>query len=457
MTDVIDTILDELGQLPLWAVLLTVGVVMALETTMLVGVVVPGDVVVLFAASTGRPVSELALVATAVTLGSLTGETVGYSVGRRWGPRLRTSRAGQRLGEEHWDRAADFLQQRGGRAVFLARYLAAIHAVTPIVAGTLGMRYRRFIGWCAAGGVTWSALYVVLGALAGASYRRYADTVEDLTSVALGGLAGAAVFLFAGSLVRRRVAHRLMQRLVHRLPRLPRLPRPSTLPLPDLVLVALLAGVAALLTATAPREAGAEQPDLLAYALVVGGAVALLGRRRWPVPVLAVTILAFAAYHLVGYPSNPPVLAIAAAVHGAARAGYRSPALVAGGLVSGGGIAHQWLVEGGDVPAVATVLGTALLVTAALLGDAVRTAAAPTAAATETTEPPGPPEPPEPPETTEPPGAPTVTSTARLFAATPPSSRPPISWVPSDTCVDVRQHVAPYYGGSASPHPVGDR
>lgn len=46
-----DALLDRLDRLPLGAVLLAVGVVMAMETTMLVGVVVPGDLVVLFAAS----------------------------------------------------------------------------------------------------------------------------------------------------------------------------------------------------------------------------------------------------------------------------------------------------------------------------------------------------------------------------------------------------------------------
>jgi membrane-associated protein len=361
VTDVINTILDELGQLPLWATLLTVCVVMALETTMLVGVVVPGDIVVLFAASTDRPVPELVLVAVAVTLGSLTGETVGFSVGRRWGSKLRASRPVQRLGEERWDRAADYLHQRGGRAVFVARYLAAIHAVTPIVAGSLGMRYRRFIAWCAAGGVSWSALYVVLGAVAGASYRQYAHQVEDVTSVAVGGLVGAGVFVAAGAVLRRRV-----------LPRLPRLPLEpaSRLHLSDVVVVTGLAGLVAVVTATA-EEAGAREPTPLAYAVVVGAALALLGWRRWPVAVLAVTVAAFAAYHVLDLPSNPPILAVAAAVYGAARAGRRTPALVAGGLVTGGHIAHRWLVEGSDALGVEATLGAALLVTVALLGEAL--------------------------------------------------------------------------------------
>jgi membrane protein DedA with SNARE-associated domain len=92
--------------------------------------------------------------------------------------------------------------------VFTARYLAAIHAVTPVVAGTLGMRYRRFITWCAAGGLTWSTLYVAVGAVAGASYRRYSDMLGTATWVVLGGLAGAALFVGARHLRRRGAARR---------------------------------------------------------------------------------------------------------------------------------------------------------------------------------------------------------------------------------------------------------
>jgi membrane protein DedA with SNARE-associated domain len=204
VTDLLDLLLEQLHQLPLWALLAVVGAMMAMETTMLVGIVVPGDLVVLFAAATVDTPLELVLLVVMVTMGTLVGETVGYGLGRRWGPGLRSSRIGRRLGEERWARADDFLERRGGRAVFAARYLAAIHAVTPVVAGTLGMRYRRFITWCAAGGLTWSTLYVAVGAAAGASYRRYSDMLGTATWVVLGALAGAALVIGAKHLRRRR-------------------------------------------------------------------------------------------------------------------------------------------------------------------------------------------------------------------------------------------------------------
>jgi membrane-associated protein len=356
VTDLVDAALGELADLPLWAVLASVCVVMALETTMLVGVVVPGDLVVLFAASSlDRPV-ELVLLVVAVMLGLLAGESAGYAAGRSWGDRVRRSRAGQRLGDERWDRAADYLQRRGGRAVFLARYLAAVHALTPLVAGTIGMRYRRFIAWCAAGGLTWSALYVGLGALAGVSYRTYAETFDRVTAVVVGALVGAGMFVGLVHLRNRGVFRRRMAGVL----------RPG-----DVLLVGVLVAAVSLGIATA-TEAGSRPPDPVGYAIGIAGVVALLGRRRWPVGVLVAVTMACAGYHLLDYPGGPPLLAVVAAIYGAAAAGHLQPALVTGGLVTGAGVTYRWLVEGDQVATVDTVLAATLLVVVALLGDAVR-------------------------------------------------------------------------------------
>ena len=65
-----------------------------------------------------------------------------------------------------------------------ARFVAMVHALVPVLAGTVGMSYRRLVGWGALGAMAWSVLYVGIGAAAGASWRQYGDRV---------GLAGLAV------------------------------------------------------------------------------------------------------------------------------------------------------------------------------------------------------------------------------------------------------------------------
>jgi signal transduction histidine kinase len=58
------------------------------------------------------------------------------------------------------------------------------------------------------------------------------------------------------------------------------------------------------------RAAGWRHPDALAYLLLVGGAAALLFRRRWPLPVLAVTLACGLAYAARNYPEGPSQLAV---------------------------------------------------------------------------------------------------------------------------------------------------
>jgi signal transduction histidine kinase len=85
------------------------------------------------------------------------------------------------------------------------------------------------------------------------------------------------------------------------------------------------------------RLGAAEQPDALpldalAYALLVAGPLALLGRRRYPVPVAVATVAITLGYLALGYPPGPVVLSPAVALFSAAAAGHRYPAWITAGL-----------------------------------------------------------------------------------------------------------------------------
>lgn len=176
-----------LGGLPPVTMAVGVGVLMALEASVLLGVVVPGDVGLLMAAATVGSTEGVVLVVLAAVVGCLVGETGGYLIGRSLGPRLRSGRLGRIVGQDRWNRTDRYMERRGGVAVSLARYLAAAHALTPLVAGSAHMSYRRFIGWSALGAVSWAALYGFIGSLVGASYRVAADNL-GLSSLILMGL-----------------------------------------------------------------------------------------------------------------------------------------------------------------------------------------------------------------------------------------------------------------------------
>ena len=87
--------------------------------------------------------------------------------------------------------------------MFAARFVAVVHALLPVVAGTVRMPFRRFVGWAAAGSLAWSVLYVSVGVAAGASWRQYGDRLGLTGYLILGVLVGAALVI---RIARRRVA-----------------------------------------------------------------------------------------------------------------------------------------------------------------------------------------------------------------------------------------------------------
>ena len=171
MNEVLDAILSWVeGVPPVWRVLVT-GVAVLLETSILVGLVVPGDTIVLVSSTGVTTLAAYLFTVLAVVLGALAGESIGFSLGRLSGPRLRSSWLGRQVGEKRWAKADRFVQRRGGIAVFISRFLPVFHSVIPLTAGTTAMRYRSFMIWTIPACIIWAFLYVSIGSGAAGTYR----------------------------------------------------------------------------------------------------------------------------------------------------------------------------------------------------------------------------------------------------------------------------------------------
>jgi membrane protein DedA with SNARE-associated domain len=160
-----------------------VGLLVFVEDALFVGFVVPGETVAVLggvAASLGHvslPVMMIVVVGAAII-----GDTVGYEVGRLFGTRILRSRPLARRGERI-DAARGQLARRGGSAVFFGRFVAFFRATMPALAGTAGMRYRKFLAFNAAGGLVWGIGVVLLGYLAGDSYSTIEQTYGRATAL----------------------------------------------------------------------------------------------------------------------------------------------------------------------------------------------------------------------------------------------------------------------------------
>lgn len=202
MTDLLETVLDAVRAMDPTARTLIAMLGMFLETSVLVGLVVPGDSIALIASAGVTSVSQYLWLIVALIGGALAGETLGFFIGRFFGPRLRASRLGKRLGEKNWMLADLYLGDRGGIAVFVSRFLPVLHSLVPLSAGMTRMRYRTFLAWTAAASTLWATLYVSVGVALAVSFEQLSETLRwaGILFVAI-----VVLFTFLMWLVKRRL------------------------------------------------------------------------------------------------------------------------------------------------------------------------------------------------------------------------------------------------------------
>jgi len=198
----VSNIADWLLNVPAPAAYALIALLVFGEAAVFVGFVLPGETAVIIGgvlAASGR--LSLTAVLVLVVAAAIAGDSVGFEVGRRVGPRLLAARPLHRH-RHRVDRAQEFLRERGGWAVFLGRATAFLRAVMPGLAGTSRMPYPRFLFYNAAGAVVWGGGVTLLGYFAGNSY----GVLEK--ALGRGSAALIAVFVVVGLLAWRRYRSR---------------------------------------------------------------------------------------------------------------------------------------------------------------------------------------------------------------------------------------------------------
>lgn len=168
----LSTVLDWLQTLPLAGVVAVAGALVFGECTVGLGLVVPGESGLFILGTTATSPPRFLLMWSVTTVCAVAGDSVGYLIGRRYGPRVRQWKIVRRYGAQGWDQAAEVLRRRGAAAVLTAIFLPVLRTFMPAVAGASGLRYRTFLPAVLVGAIGWCALHIGVGALAGAAARR---------------------------------------------------------------------------------------------------------------------------------------------------------------------------------------------------------------------------------------------------------------------------------------------
>ena len=197
-------LLDPVLNLDGWQVCALVGVLVFAEASILIGFVFPGETAVIVggvAASRGHV--NIATLIVVVVVCAITGDSVGYLVGRNWGRRLLG--IGILRNRQHLLGAAlDQLNRRGAVAVVVGRFTAFLRAVVPGLAGMSAMPYRIFLPANAAGAILWGTAYCLLGYFLGHAY----DRVEHISGIASDVLLGLVLVVVVLLFIRRRQRER---------------------------------------------------------------------------------------------------------------------------------------------------------------------------------------------------------------------------------------------------------
>jgi undecaprenyl-diphosphatase len=197
----LEKILEEVSEtLGSWTYLL-VGAFAFAETGAFVGLLVPGEtVMILGGAVAGQGATNVYLMIAVAWLMAFLGDSTSFFVGRRLG-RDFLRRNGPRfgIGHDRLDQIDDYFARHGGKTIFIGRFVGFVRAFAPFVAGSSGMRYRAFVPYSILGTGLWVSSAIVLGYV----FSRNINSVIDYAGKGAFAL-GALIVIVVGVVALRR-------------------------------------------------------------------------------------------------------------------------------------------------------------------------------------------------------------------------------------------------------------
>ncbi|MFE0673272.1 DedA family protein [Streptomyces sp. NPDC058867] len=127
----------------------------------------PGDSLLftagLFVAEGTYITQPLWLVCTLIVLAAVIGDQVGYMIGKFFGPKLFSRPNSKLFKQENLEKAHEFMEKYGPKAIVLARFVPIVRTFAPIVAGAGRMKYRTFLTYNIIGGIAWGTGVTLAG------------------------------------------------------------------------------------------------------------------------------------------------------------------------------------------------------------------------------------------------------------------------------------------------------
>jgi membrane-associated protein len=177
---------DGLRELIRWGGPPLVCTIIFVETGLFVGFFLPGDSLLVtagvFAAAGVVPLKWLLLPG---MLCAIIGDQLGYWIGRGAGSALYRREDSFFFRRTHLQRAHDFYEKYGGRAVILARFVPIIRTFCPPVTGAARMPYSRYLIYDIFGGIFWVGAMILGGYFLGRSIPNIGQKIHYVIAVVI--------------------------------------------------------------------------------------------------------------------------------------------------------------------------------------------------------------------------------------------------------------------------------
>jgi len=150
------------------------------ETGLLLGFFLPGDSL-LFTVGVVARAGHLDIMWVNIVLMSaaILGDSTGYLLGRKTGPRIFNRPDSRLFKQEYVTRTRGFYEKYGGKTIVYARFVPIVRTFAAFIAGVGQMPYLKFLPYSVLGGIGWVFGMTMLGYLIGSLpiVRHYFDKV----------------------------------------------------------------------------------------------------------------------------------------------------------------------------------------------------------------------------------------------------------------------------------------
>ena len=185
--------------------LLVLMIIVFTETGLLLGFFLPGDSLLVTAGIfAARGDLDLITLNTSLSLAAIVGDTVGYGIGARTGPKIFTREDSLFFNRKHLISAKEFYDRHGGFTIVIARFMPIIRTFAPVVAGVGAMRYRKFVAYNIFGGIFWVMTTTLAGYFLGTLVPNIQERIHVVIAIVIVLSLLPAIIKFAGEKWRAR-------------------------------------------------------------------------------------------------------------------------------------------------------------------------------------------------------------------------------------------------------------